>query len=277
MRHALLALLSLCMLSACDSTASLKALRHAEPSSDPYQAALAAGYQQYAEEKVATYDWWVSKYFADKGLMAAYGRDVPPEEPARWRVAQSLQGELDAAREKLLAAIAAGKASNPRTTAAAAVLYDRWVVLASYGWDTAHIEAAREAFLAAMGELESPATAAEDAPAPVETTSSVLYFPFDSYALSDSAKAALNELIKYLKNAGPVKITINGHADRVGSDSYNMVLSEERATYVMKALSAAGIPKSEMQYFAFGASDPAVPTPNNVPEPKNRRVQIFLE
>ena len=287
MRKILIALLSLVALSACDTTRSLKELRHATPVGDAYHVALAQGYQTFAEDKVLRYDWWTSKYFADKGLMAAYGRDVEPEEPTGWEIPQTMMSQFDDARTKLRAAIVANQETQPVLTAQTVLLYDRWVELQSNKWDVAHIEEAHDAFFAALAKLEEahvaegstvPAAPA-DAPhaQPVETTSTILYFPFDSDKLGDNAKNALAELVKYIKGAGNVSISINGHADRAGTETYNMDLSERRARFVMKALEEAGVPAKLMQYFAFGETDPAVPTADGVREPKNRRVEIYIE
>lgn len=277
MRHAFVALVSLFLLSACDSTASLKELRHAEPSGDAYQAALASRYQDYAESKVAAYDWWTSKYFADKGLMAAYGRDVLPEDPAAWEIPATMQDEFAQARNQLMAALPSAKQSQPADAATAVVAYDRWVELQDDGWDESRIADARDDFFAALGALK-PAQAGDAAtPAPVETTSTVLYFPFDAATLTDTAKAAISELASYLKSAGNATININGHADRAGSDDYNMQLSEHRARLVEEALLAAGVPKEMLHYFAFGESDPKQPTDDGQREPLNRRVEIFIE
>lgn len=278
MRHALVALVSLFLLSACDSTASLKELRHAEPSGDAYQAALASRYQDYAESKVAAYDWWTSKYFADKGLMAAYGREVLPEDPAAWNIPATMQDEFADARNQLMAALPASKASQPAETATAVVAYDKWVELQDNGWDEPRIADARDDFFAALGALKpGDAATAEAAPTPVETTSTVLYFPFDAATLTDTAKAAIAELASYLKSVGNATININGHADRAGSDDYNMSLSEQRAKLVEDALLAAGVPASQLHYFAFGESDPKQPTDDGAREPLNRRVEIFIE
>lgn len=277
MRNALVALLSLVLLSACDSTASLKELRHAEPSGDAYQAALASRYQDYAESKVAAYDWWTSKYFADKGLMAAYGREVLPEDPAAWNIPTTMQDEFAEARNQLMAALPASKQSQPNETATAVVAYDKWVELQDNGWDEPRIADARDDFFAALGALK-PGEATSNTPnAVVETTSTVLYFPFDAAALTDTAKAAIAELASYLKSAGNAVININGHADRAGSDDYNMSLSERRAKLVEEALLQAGVPKSQLNYFAFGESDPEQPTDDGQREPLNRRVEIFIE
>ncbi len=285
MHKIVLALLSLVALTACDTTRSLKELRHATPVGDAYHVALASGYQTFAEDKVLRYDWWTSKYFADKGLMAAYGRDVEPEEPTGWEIPQTMMSQFDDARTKLRAAIVVNQETQPVLTAKAVVLYDRWVEVQSNKWDVVRIDETRDAFFAALAKLEEahvaegstvPAPSTPRA-APVETTSTILYFPFDSDTLSDGAKNALAELVKYVQGAGNVAISINGHADRAGAETYNMDLSQRRAQFVMKALEAAGVPANVMQYFAFGETDPAVPTADGMQEPQNRRVEIYIE
>lgn len=286
MRAAFVAVLSLFLLTACDSTLSLKDLRQAPMNEDPYRAALAAEYRDFSEEKQRAYDWWTSKYFADKGLFAAYGREVAPEDPALWGVTDP---EFTEARERLLAAIAAQSAKRPELTALAVVDYDRWVELQNNGWDAGRISGARTMFYATLEDLEAAAKptvatgglkhsrAVVVVPSVAETTSAVLYFPFDGDHLTDSARAALDEMLKYIRAAGPVTVSINGHADRVGADDYNMTLSERRAKFVRETLEASGVPAKQIEYFAFGESDPKVPTEDNVAEAHNRRVEIFLE
>ena len=279
-KYALAALALLCMLTACDSTHSLNTLRTVSPTGDDYQKALAASYRDYAEQKVAHYDWATSKYFADKGLMAAYGRDITPEDPAQWGLPGNLVREFNDAREKLIQAVAANRSTQPEMSAAAVVAYDRWLELEHNQWNGAAIEEQRDAFFAILTKLSETHTATVDTPTtttPVESTSTILYFPLNDDRLGDSAQAALAELVRYVQSAGNVTVNINGHADHVGSDDYNMDLSTRRARFVVQALKAAGVPEKIMSYFAFGESDPAVPTADGVAEPKNRRVEIFIE
>lgn len=286
-------LAALCLLTACDTTRSLRELRTLKPTGDDYQQALAMNYRDYAEYKVNDYEWEASRYFADKGLMAAYGRDIEPEKPELWDISATALTELSKARARLMQAIDANRGTQPEMTAAAVVAYDRWVEFQHYGWNTRVIGERRDRFLAIMTKLDElqqeaaipaepqgpPATAASTptSPTAVESTSTVLYFPFNSYKLSSSALAALDEMVKYIKDSGNVTVTINGHTDRVGSDQYNMELSLQRARFVAKALVTAGVPESMIKYFGFGESDPAVPTEDQVAEPKNRRVEIYIE
>jgi OOP family OmpA-OmpF porin len=279
-KKALAALVLLGMLSACDSTHSLKQLRSATPQGDAYAQALAASYRDFAEQKVERYDWWTSRYFADKGLMAAYGRDITPEEPSQWDIPATMINEFLDARGKLVTAIAANRSTQPEITAAAVVAYDRWVELEHNRWNRPAIDDARDVFFDLLTKLSEAHTASGDVPTttiPAESTSAVLYFPLGSDTLGDSALAALAELVRYVQSSGNVTVNINGHADRVGSEDYNMSLSERRARFIKQKLEKTGIAATMMQHFAFGETDPAIPTADGVNEPRNRRVEIYIE
>lgn len=277
LKRSLAALLALCLLTACDSTRSLSELKTITPTGDDYQVALAHGYRDYAAEKEAAYDWWTSKYFADKGLMAAYGRAIEPEDPAQWDLPAPLLPEFADARTKLVAAIGNNRSTQPEKAAEAVIAYDRWLELQHNQWNAAAIEEARDHFFALLTQLSEVHTENNAIAAPTESTSTILYFPLNSAKLGDSAKAALAQLVQYVQTAGNVSIVINGHTDRSGSARYNLTLSEQRAKMVYAALKAAGVGEKLMQYFAFGETDPAVPTADGVKEPKNRRVEIFIE
>ncbi len=274
-------LAALCMLSACDTTRSLRELRSLTPTGDDYQQALAANYRELAEEKEKTYEWEASKYFADKGLMVAYGRDIEPEDAAQWNIPATMQPEFADARGKLMAAIAANRSTQPEMSASAVLAYDRWVELQHYGWNAPAIEEQRDIFFAILAKLEEAQAAnPTEVPTttiPTESTSTVLYFPLNSDHLGDTALAALSELVRYVKSAGNVTISINGHTDRAGTAEFNMNLSQRRARFVMQALIKAGVSESIINYFAFGETDPAVATEDGVKEPKNRRVEIYIE
>jgi OOP family OmpA-OmpF porin len=269
-------------LTACDTTASLSELRNAAPAKTPYNRYLATLYQAYAEQELANYDWWSSKYFADKGMLVAYGKLVLPEDPKHWGIAPSFMAALTEARGKLIKALDAGAAAaHPKEAAQAMAAYDCWVEQQEEEWKLERIDACRDDFFAALTAMTAPEKL-PDAPKetkkkPVETTSSILYFPFDSDALAPQGQEILEQLIAYVLSAGKVDVVINGHADRAGSDAYNLALSERRARFVQSSLVEAGVDPNLIQYFAFGESDPQLPTADDVKEPANRRVEIFVE
>lgn len=275
-----LLLSALFALSACDTTASLKELRHVTPSADPYFAQLSEYYRDYAEQQVINYDWWSSKYFADKGLIVAYGHPVLPEKPEDWGLSKHDMAELAPARAALVRALTDNtRKTQPHQAAKAVFHFDCWIENLDDGWQTQKIEACRDAFFSALHALEDTGS---DAPAPppappVVTSSTVLYFPFDRDVLEGEFLTQMEGLVASLKNHPNAQLIINGHADRAGDDAYNLALSARRAKYIEQLLVKAGLDKNRVHYFAFGESDPAIVTDDDVRERANRRVEIFIE
>jgi outer membrane protein OmpA-like peptidoglycan-associated protein len=72
------------------------------------------------------------------------------------------------------------------------------------------------------------------------------------------------------------RIDVTGHADRAGSDAYNMALSLRRANAVKDQLVREGIAASQIAVVGRGESQPLAPTAAGVREPQNRRVEIVL-
>lgn len=124
---------------------------------------------------------------------------------------------------------------------------------------------------------QAPAATPTYEPVPIESTSTIIYFPFDSDRPGEVASQLLDELIRYILNAKDVHVLIHGHADRAGTDAYNMALSERRAAYVRGRMVEAGVDDKNIEHYGFGETDPKVPTADGVREPYNRRVEIFIE
>lgn len=68
-----------------------------------------------------------------------------------------------------------------------------------------------------------------------------VYFGFNSSGLTPAAKTKLNALAKGLKSRNVTAVSIVGFADEVGTDSYNLRLSEKRANAVAAYLRGKGI------------------------------------
>ena len=65
-----------------------------------------------------------------------------------------------------------------------------------------------------------------------------------------------------------------GHADKSGTPTYNVGLSERRNASVRAYLGGRGIPDGVISTQAFGESAPRVETADGVRELQNRRVEI---
>ena len=105
----------------------------------------------------------------------------------------------------------------------------------------------------------------------------VVMFGFDSSKIDVNAKAGIAKAIEAYKEFGTAIIQISGHADRAGTEAYNMKLGRARADAVAQAMGQAGIPSNLIRVVSFGESRPVVPTEDGLREEKNRRVEIGID
>ena len=120
----------------------------------------------------------------------------------------------------------------------------------------------------------APAPAPAAAPAPARTY--LVFFDFDSAALTDRAREIIAEAAANAARVQATRIEVTGHTDTVGTAAYNQALSVRRANAVAAELERRGIPRSQMVITGRGFTQPLVPTGPNVREPQNRRVEIVL-
>ena len=71
-------------------------------------------------------------------------------------------------------------------------------------------------------------------------------------------------------------LSVIGHSDRVGDNAMNRGISLQRAESVANALTKIGVAKECMDIRYYGENDPAIPTADNVDEPRNRRVEVEI-
>jgi peptidoglycan-associated lipoprotein len=98
-----------------------------------------------------------------------------------------------------------------------------------------------------------------------------IYFDFDSFKLSDSARATLAKNAESMKKDQADKVRIEGNCDERGSDEYNLALGERRAKAAVAYLTTLGIPADHLSYISYGKEKPADPGHNDAAWAKNRR------
>jgi outer membrane protein OmpA-like peptidoglycan-associated protein len=111
---------------------------------------------------------------------------------------------------------------------------------------------------------------------PGRPTSFLLYFREGSDELTEASRAELDNVFGELKRRPLPDIMVIGHTDTVGAEDYNDDLSRARAERLREILVALGLPGERIQTAGRGERELLVPTPDNVPEPRNRRVEISV-
>jgi len=134
----------------------------------------------------------------------------------------------------------------------------------------------------APAPMPAPATAPQAAPAPAPQPAAIqrsylVFFDFDKSDITAEAGRVIQQAADNARRGNVSRIQATGHADRSGSDRYNMALSLRRANAVKAALVRAGVPESQIAVLGRGEAEPLVPTPDGVREPQNRRVEIILQ
>lgn len=88
------------------------------------------------------------------------------------------------------------------------------------------------------------------------TLSTDVLFEFDKAELKDAGKQKLDELADQVKGAKVDEIVVVGHADRIGSESYNEKLSQARAQSVKDYLAERGAQTNVITAQGKGESAP---------------------
>ena len=102
-------------------------------------------------------------------------------------------------------------------------------------------------------------------------------FPTDKFALSDEAKAKLDDFANRLKSENKnVYLEIQGHTDSTGGESYNLKLGEERAEAVRRYLNVKGVALNRMSTISYGESEPVDDNKTKDGRAKNRRVVVIV-
>jgi len=101
---------------------------------------------------------------------------------------------------------------------------------------------------------------------------------FDSgqASLKPGAMGTLDRLAAFLKQTPDRSVTIEGHTDSMGADSYNQTLSENRANSVKAALVAKGIDAQRVIAVGKGETTPVASNDEAGGRQQNRRVEIIV-
>jgi OOP family OmpA-OmpF porin len=222
-------------------------------------------------------DWVDADYFARKSMKAGRGEAVPPDFNANRLIPleqpYGFRTQLTEARARLVSDLDnGGRDRQPALSAVAQSRYDCWVEQMERDWQLGATGTCRAEFLAALDELENPRTGTS---VPPVTAYNVL-FDFDKSSLSPAGMKVVAAAADAAGSDGVARINLLGKADLVGTDPYNMALSQRRADAVRDALLADGITSERIDARWVGEREPPVPTAQGVREQRNRVVEIVV-
>ena len=114
-------------------------------------------------------------------------------------------------------------------------------------------------------------------PKPVvdKPTEYTLEFGFNKSRVNFAMGRTLDKILADWKGKAAA-LQIVGHADMVGSEKYNRILSQKRADAVKNALVKRGLPASRISALGVGQKDLAVSTKRGQRLRENRRVRLII-
>src|ERR1700741_800198 len=105
------------------------------------------------------------------------------------------------------------------------------------------------------------------------TFPSGILFPFNSTEILPAGKQNLQSLANSLEKYPNSDVLIVGHTDSVGTDAYNLDLSQRRAQAASAYLQSLGVPASRLHAVGKGESEPIQPNDTDAGRAQNRRVE----
>jgi outer membrane protein OmpA-like peptidoglycan-associated protein len=102
-----------------------------------------------------------------------------------------------------------------------------------------------------------------------------IFFDFGSDGIREESDSVLAEIARALRENPAWSLSVEGHTDNIGGDSYNLDLSRRRAAAVKRALVARfEVAGSRLQTSGYGASRPKDTNDTLEGRARNRRVEL---
>lgn len=119
-------------------------------------------------------------------------------------------------------------------------------------------------------EVDPVATKSGKLPTEKLYATSDVYFYFDDFSLTQEARYNIDRLIEDLDRDQLALIIIEGFADQIGTDDYNLRLSEKRAIEVADYFKSKGYTNLKIKYKGYGE------TKHSFIYSRNRKVEIHV-
>ena len=104
----------------------------------------------------------------------------------------------------------------------------------------------------------------------------ILNFKTGTDQLTEESARQLPEIFAEIGKYPVAEMSIVGHSDRVGAADANAKLALQRAESTRDRMVEAGLTLQRVEVSSHGENNPAVPTADNVAEPRNRLVEVTI-
>jgi outer membrane protein OmpA-like peptidoglycan-associated protein len=94
--------------------------------------------------------------------------------------------------------------------------------------------------------------------------------------LSPDAMRSVNKLVEFLQKYTNRNVLIEGHTDSVGSDEFNLALSQKRADSLKEALTGKGVEEIRITTVGYGKKYPVASNDTQAGRQQNRRVEVSI-
>ena len=101
-------------------------------------------------------------------------------------------------------------------------------------------------------------------------------FDFNKYTLKPGAREKMAKVSGILLAYPGLKLQLEGHTDSIGSEEYNLKLSDQRAGAVREYLVTQGVPSSNVTAKGLGKSEPVASNDTAAGRQQNRRVELIV-
>ena len=256
-------------------------------------------YKEFAySELYEMHDEIDANYFAFKANNILKTKIIRIENPENWNIPDNYENEAKQEYKKISSLLKKDLTFQyPELVAKLVSGYDCWLEQIEENWQTKDIKDCKDKFTNAYKkilaseiskqsiskkqktEINSSSISKKNNSYFIKgdkTKSVLLFFNYDSHMLSVSEKEKLDNYIFTSVKTASSPIIIYGHTDTKGSKKYNLILSEQRSLSVFKYFRTKGI-NNKIIIKNYGENYPLIITGDNVPEKKNRRVEIIIK
>ena len=256
---------------------------------------LGLEYLEFAKyELYEMHDEIDANHFAYKASLALNENKFFPEDPKNWDIPKNYIEEANSMYNKINKLINSKSFNkHPEEFSKMIAGYDCWIEQVEENWQFDHIELCLNKFnqnfiyinerlisnkkkLEKSNKLENKNTYEKSIVEDTKALKTIVFFEFDKFTLSSNQVIELEKFVAIAKKNINMRIIIEGHTDTMGSKSYNLKLSENRANFIKKYLMNRNL-NNTIEIKAYGETNLLVETSDEIKEKQNRRAELFFK